>query len=205
MEYTAGQTQQVAVRNPKGRWQALQGDEFTGAAAFIDVAHLMVHAGRYFTAPDVDTDVDIATPKEWLFVTPDDDDLEVHVTFGVYSSRQCTLELFEDAETSADGTEITPLNHRRVSTYESAVAVYADPTVTADGTRIDVTGVGSQGGAMKLGGGVYCPYWDIKPNTKYLLRVTVAADDAIVTLQGDYYEFDVNDLTWVDPASSSSA
>lgn len=205
MEYPAGQTQQQALRNWLGRWQALQGDKYTGALAAIPIEHLMIHASRFFTAPDIDNDVDIASPKEWLFVTPNDDELEVHMVFGIVSSAQCIVELFEAAETSADGTEVTPVNHHRTSEYESLVAVYADPTVTDAGDLIDVKGVGSTGGAVKIGGETRGEEWDIKPNTKYLLRVTVGANDETVALSAGWYEFHEDDLTWEEPSSSSSS
>jgi len=206
MEYPAGQTQQSAIRNFLGRWQALQGDEYTGALAAIDIAHLMVHAGRFFSVPDVDLDVDIATPKEWLFVTPDDDDLEVHATLGVSSSGQTRFELFEGATASANGTEIVPVNHHRTSTYESQVTAYKDPTITDAGDLIDTAAVGSTGGSVKLGGVARNgAEWDLKPNTVYLLRATAGANDLVMTLSAEYYEFHEDELTWEDPSSSSSA
>lgn len=205
MEFTAGQTQQLALRNWLGRWQALQGDEYTGALAAIPIEHLMIHAGRYFTVPDIDNDVDIAAPKEWLFVTPDEDELEVHMVFGIVSSAQSIVELFEAPTTSADGTEIEPVNHHRTSAYESAIAVYYDPTVTADGTRLDVKGIGSTGGSVKIGGETRGEEWDIKPNTKYLLRVTVGANDETVALSAGWYEFREDELVFEEPSSSSSA
>lgn len=206
MEYAAGQTQQVALRNFLGRWQALQGDEYTGALAAIDTVHMMVHAGRLFSVPDVDQSVAIASPKEWLIITPDTDDLEVHGALGFYSSAGALFELFEGATVSANGSEITPVNHHRTSTYESLVQAFADPTVTDDGDRIDVAGVGSSGGGAKLGGSARPgAEWDLKPNTIYLARATVAANGTTVALETEYYEFDENELTFEDPTSSSSA
>lgn len=206
MEIRAGQTQQVAVRNTEGRYQVLAGDKYTGAMPAIDISHFMVHASRLFTAPDIDTDVDIASPKEWLFVTPDNDDLEVHMDFVAHVSGGAQVELFEAPTVSDMGSQLDSYNHHRTSEYTSEVNVYADPTVTGDGTRIDVTAAGSSGGpvsfARDVGRGAE---WDLKPNTMYLLRVTVRADNQTVSLAANWYEFDENDDVWAEPSSSSSA
>lgn len=206
MEFPGGQTQQRNVRNFKGRFQAIQGDEYSGAQAQIDIQHLMVHAGRYFSASDVDLLVAIASPKEWLFRMPDLEDYEIHCQFAISSSAQCVVELFENPTVSADGSEITPVNHHRTSTYASRVEVYSDPTVTDDGDRLNVAGIGSTGGSVKIGGVARNnAEWDLIPGTLYLIRVTVAANDSVVSQNAEWYEFYETEMTWEDPASSSSS
>lgn len=206
MFYQGGQTQQRVVRNERGTWQVIHGDFHTGSQSSIDIPHWMVHSGRYFSVSDVDTDVDIIGPKNWLFRTPDNDELEFHVQFAISSSAQRRVELFEDVSVSADGTPISPINHKRTSIYVSQLEAFADPTVTDDGTRIDVAGIGSTGGAVKIGGVARSnSEWILKPDTLYVLRVTVAANDAVVSNNTEYYEFSEDEETWVDPASSSSS
>jgi hypothetical protein len=205
MEFPAGQTQQRAVRNCKGRFQALLGDQFSGAMGAIDLEHLMVHAGRYFGVSDLDTSVDIASPKEWLFVTPDDDEREFHIKFLVVPSAAAIVELFEGATTSADGTPLSVVNHRRTSDYESELSAYADPTITDDGDRIGIGGAGSVGGPINVGAQLgNAVEFDLKPNTAYLLRATVGANGETVSMASGHYEFDVNELTFEDGSSSSA-
>jgi hypothetical protein len=201
MNFKAGQTQEVALRNYLGGWQAWQGDEKSGAGLAIAIEHLMVHAGRFYSINDVDTDVDIAGPKEWLFITPGNS-LEVHAIFVVAATAACTVELFEEA-TATVGTPLPAINHDRRSALTSDVAASADPAVTDDGNRIGIAGLGANGGVVALGAARNTEFL-LKAGTMYLLRVTVVADNTLVSMGVDYYEYDPLALT-LDPMESSSS
>jgi hypothetical protein len=207
MEIAAGNTQQVALRNLEGRYQVASGDRYTGAHGAINVEHMMVHAGRFFTAADIDEAVAPGSPKQWLFITPDVDTMEFHLQIAVTASKQSRIELFEGAEVSALGDAIEPVNHKRYSGYESQLAVHEDPTVDDEGDRIDVASVGTTGGNVRIGGVARSgAEWDLKPNTIYLLKVTAGAADDVVSMAAEYYEFDEDEAVFEDvPLSSSSS
>lgn len=205
MEFPAGNTQALALRNWAGRFQAAMCCKLTGGILTSSVEDIMTHLGRFFTVPDIDTDVDIATPKDYLFITPDDDDLEVHAAFGAYLGAGGYVSLYEEPTVTDNGDALTPQNHKRSSTYEAAVSAFKDPTITNVGTLIDISGVGSAGGNVKVGGVAGVGHWDIKKNTTYLLRINVLTDNTLVTHQSDWFEFDRTLLEFPEDEGSSSS
>jgi len=107
----------------------------------IEIEHYKVHEGNFYTVSDYDNDVDTASPKYWHIKTHAGD-VRVHIRIQVATDTGGLLELFENPTTTGDGTPLTPYNNDRNSGNTSVISFYYDPTVSADGTRIEVTRIG---------------------------------------------------------------
>jgi len=154
--------------------------------------HHKIHEGSHYTTVDYDNDVDIATPKYWHIKTPDTA-VVPHFVWRVKASLNGLVELFEAPTTSANGTALTSRNNDRNSSNTATTLFYYDPTVTGDGTRIDVDVIGSDG-ANPVGadGGDMSRdmEWLLKRNTAYLIKFTAGTDNCRVSLHMSHYEVD---------------
>lgn len=189
-------------------------DPTTHAQVAIDAEHHEIHEGHMWHAFDTDTDVDTGAPKEWLIVTPalnpdvsafgyDNKDFRgyyVHFAGSLISDTDYTVQLFEDTEVSDNGVEVTSKywrNRNRADT-EILTVWYRDPTVTTDGTELENTTINTTTNPIQSIGGIARTEseWVLKPATNYLIRVTVTADNAIVTLNTESYEHPHKDDWW---------
>lgn len=168
--------------------------ELDGGEYFINVSrsHHEVHVGRHYTMQSYDGDVDIASPKQYLFVTPDSD-LRAHFLPSIATGAGGVARIYEGVTTSADGTELTPRNSNRNFADASAVSCYEDPTVTDPGTLLCPTVIGGPGGsgpfpAASPGAASREDEWVLAPNTKYMIEFTPFADDTAVSLCAGWYE-----------------
>lgn len=110
--------------------------------------------------------------------------------FEVSASAGATkIEIFESPTTTANGTAITPLNKNRSSTRTSLTSVYFNPTVSANGTLLatrQILSIG--GGAHTEGGGTgISSEWVLKPNTKYIVKITNLSGSTITYASSFYY------------------
>ena len=163
-----------------------------GVDVWLDWIHHKVHHGELFTMSDIDTDVDILVPKEYLFVPKDD---EVDIVFSVFSNKGLLIELFEGVTTSADGTPITAFNHNRIHSQRvHKMEIFIDPTVTVDGTRLSVIKIGdvAQGNRTIVGEARPGAELKLAPDIKYLIRMTADADDTTVNISASFYEVNIN-------------
>ena len=157
-----------------------------GYLVAIEVEHHKVHEGDFYTASDYDNNVLVAAPKYWLIRTPAN--LRFHTKINIESDTGCLLEFFENPTINVNGVVLTAFNNDRNSAKTSIVQFYGDPTVGADGTRIQVARVGA-GREKKLGGVArLAAEWILKENEEYLVKVTVDANGANVTMNAEGYE-----------------
>lgn len=158
-----------------------------GRVESIPRDHDKVHTEQFFTLSDFDPDVDVGSPKYWHVATPDSD-IRFHVKINLESDTGGLLEFFENPTTGSRGTELTCFNNDRNSSNACSILFYKDPTVSADGTRLQVARIGA-GRDKKLGGVAKSDSeWILKKNEQYLIKVTPDANDAEVTITFEGYE-----------------
>lgn len=158
----------------------------------VPVEHHKIHEGSHYTTVDYDSDVDITGPKYWHIKAPDTT-VVPHLVWRVKASLNGLVELFEAPTTTADGTALTSRNNDRNSSNTATTLFYYDPTVTGDGTRIDVDVIGSDGAnpAGADGGDMNRETeWLLKRNTSYLIKFTSGTDNCRVSLHMSHYEVD---------------
>lgn len=83
------------------------------------------------------------------------------------------LALFESTTVSADGAARTPQSRNRISAPTCPIGVFGGPTVTGDGTQLELVGAQDP---------VTTCEWILKPGTNYLARLTNDAAGAIAAV-----------------------
>lgn len=158
-----------------------------GYLAQIAIEHHKVHEGVFYTVSDYDNNVLIASPKYWLIRTPNTA-VRFHTKINLETDTGSLLEFFENPTLTDDGAALTAYNNDRNSPNTSSLEFYSDPTVTNDGTRLVSARVGA--GREKKLGGVARPQAEfiLKQNEEYLVKLTVDANGADVTINIEGYE-----------------
>jgi len=161
-----------------------------GLLGVIRAEHYQIHVGNHFFAGDIDEDVDITTPKEWLIIAPPSK--AAHVMATVRSSKNGKVEIFEAPTTTDDGTAVTAFNNDRRGGGPKAATlqVFYDPTVTDDGTLLLPLAVGDDSSSGKGSGGLSDAESELIVNesTKYLIKYTSNSDNNRVSIVVDWYE-----------------
>jgi len=153
-------------------------DPVTHSLSVTDQVHRMNHLGMMFHASGkvtgmVDTNVD-----EFMFITGAKavHFQRLHFDFG---RGDIDILSYEDTLVSGNGSDLTSLifNQNRESTTTPLLAMYGAPTVTDVGTLLHTswippTGTGTGQSADGISGGGNGEEWLLKPNSKYLIRIT---------------------------------
>ena len=164
----------------------------------LDEGEYFIHQGQEFRLYDYDSEVDAATPKYWLAVSPAAP-IKVHIRFAFTCSGPGLLQGFAASTVSDNGTLLTSGNADGNSSNTAQHTFYKDPTVTNDGTQafvefIGSTGVspaGASGGAFDSGREIIAPQ-----DSELLLKFTSENDNTHASVVAWWYE--VGDNT-VDP------
>lgn len=113
-----------------------------------------------------------------------------HLVSTITVSGDCSIEFYEGATTTADGTAINLFNRNRNSATTPDIVLTHTPTISGDGTIVHPDYI--PGGQKKKATGGEDGFDDelvLKPSTKYLLRVTnESGANAIVAIAFDWYE-----------------
>jgi len=161
-----------------------------GLLGVIDGEHYQIHEGNHFFATDIDSDVDIASPKLWLVIAPPSK--TAHLLMTVHSSKNGTLEIFEAPTTTDDGTAVTAFNNDRRGGGPQAATlqVLKDPTVSDNGTLLFTQVMGDDSTSGKGTGGPAEPESELIVNesTKYLIKYTSLSDNNRLSIDVDWYE-----------------
>lgn len=172
----------------RGQYDIVRQDELARHLIEINSEHARIHQGNNFSISDVDTDVDIITPKQYLFITPNTA-TRIHFTFSLESEPGCTVEFFEDTTVTGNGTALSIINSRRDIANTSEMLAYYDPTVTVDGTRLFIQQSGTSTSGGKVGGHVsHEDEFILDVNSKYQIKITSLADNTKVSIYCDWYE-----------------
>lgn len=165
-------------------------DAISLAAVGIDTVHDRIHDGQAFSISDRATPVNIATPKKYLFITPNTG-LRAHFIFSVHTEPGARIQFFEGTTVSANGTPLTPQNNNRNSTNTALLSVFADPTVTGDGTSLFDREEGTATVGPTKGVGLELAHTNeiiLKQNTKYELKITPLSNNTVASTELDWYE-----------------
>lgn len=176
--------QQFMLVDRKGNSISLDGGEYL---VTMTRGHHEVHAGKHYTFQDIDEDVDILGPKEWLFVTPDTTK-RFHFLFSLSASGGGIIRFLEGVTTSADGTARTAMNNNRNSANTSDMLCYYDPTITDDGTLFCPTTIGSDSNQGSGGDSRRESEVILAQDTKYAIRFTPYANSTVVSICANWYE-----------------
>jgi len=167
----------------------------SGFLGQIEYAHARVHQGVLYEFHFESLDLDAATPKTILLQTGSK---TVHLFYELQAlGARVQFQIFEGPTITAasESAEIVPSNLNRdlaASSVALTTKIYATFTATADGTEI----IGAKRQILAYAGGVsrvnsvsrQSAERVLKANTKYLLRATSAANDAVFTFDGTFNE-----------------
>lgn len=160
----------------------------------LELAHHRIHEGNLFHINIINTNLQIANPKYFLFVSPSQDPVltdttKVHLIFRVTTNPGILLEFFEDSIVSNNGTALPIINHNRNSTTQSLGKAFENPTVVSEGTRIYIELVGTATvGGMSLSANRDEDEYILKIQTNYLLKITPLVDGVSTTTLFDGYD-----------------
>lgn len=162
-------------------------DTISGYLITIDDIHARIHQGVFFEANNLTLNVAVASPKKILLVTGGTK--VVHLSYDVETGAGgAKLELYEGTTVSDTGTPITSINENRLSTNTAEMQVFDTPTVTNDGTQIDIHQSGTTTAGGKLSGHVgFNREFILKKSTNYQLKITTLAQVDVST-EIDWYE-----------------
>lgn len=162
-------------------------DPICGIPIRMQLGIARIHAGCLFTAShDFNS-----TTGMILLKTPADK--FIHCDYGVDAYEPGRLQFFEAPTISAEGTELTLFNHKRMNTNTIGLEAFHTPTVTADGTELPSNTIGSNGvpGHSVGGSGENRNRYILKQDTYYLMRYT-ASVSGLFTLYSCVHEAEGN-------------
>lgn len=151
-------------------------DQGTGGSSawnVIDIAHIKVHEGRYFSGGYYNASVAGGGAIDLLIQSSATED--THVRFHLMTGGDATSQLYEGTTFSAAGTAVTISNHNRQSAKVFSGTVTHTPTVTDVGSQLNGTQfVPGGGGGNAVGGEMpgFLNEFILAASTTYLLRVT---------------------------------
>ena len=145
-----------------------------GSLKTIDRAHSSVHDGVSWTYAGAGS---VAAGQSIYFMGVTGD-VTAHLWefFVKTDSAPITVEFYEGATTSNDGTPQTPLNRNRQGTFVSTMQVFAGPTVTSDGTQLILAKI--LGNQQTVSSDNLEGEWILKKNTKYTFKITNNSNQA---------------------------
>ena len=106
--------------------------------------------------------------------------------FDVTSDGGITVEIFEGS-TYTGGTTINAINMDRNSSATDHMTIVHSPTVTDEGTLLDIQYLGGSGFHADVPGLTQSTPMALKVNTKYIIKVTNTSGDASKIAVGIYF------------------
>lgn len=155
---------------------------------FIDIVHSKIHQGYGFHIGDLTLDVDIASPKKYLIITPDTT-ARAHIVFVIETQPGAKFQFFEDTTVSDNGTALSLINYKRDSLITPVLQIFKDPTVTNDGTQVFLWQSGTSVAGGKVGGAIaHEDEFILKQNAKYQVLITPLSNNTVVFIHFNWYE-----------------
>jgi len=139
-----------------------------GSLKTIDRAHSSVHDGVSWTYAGAGSVV--ACQSIYFMGVTGDVTAHLWEFFVKTDSAPITVEFYEGATTSNDGTPQTPLNRNRQGTFTPSMQVFAGPTVTSDGTQLILAKI--LGNQQTVSSDNLEGEWILKKSTKYTFKIT---------------------------------
>ena len=156
----------------------VQTDEITGALVTLSVVHHEVHEGEFFSVAYKAADGAPLADNGTIILAMRSATRYLHMQAFAACGGDAEVEFFTGSTIDADGTLMTPSNHK-LSGGASTVTVRRDPTIGAAGTlRDNFLMPGGTGGNSIGGDGGQRDEWDISLNTWVFVRLTNRAGNA---------------------------
>lgn len=173
------------IRNPDGNGTATI-DKKTNSLIIIDFGHHEIHEGDHFFKKSY-VEIPSLSQVDFLFITPTNGK-ELHLVVNTEGSSEYTVEAYEDATISNNGTSVEYFNRNRNSLNNGTGELYFNPTIVDIGNLI----FDAKKGAGKQSGGETRANNEIilKKNSYYILRMINNAAGDVNTLDYlvDWYE-----------------
>lgn len=163
----------------------------TGAWILIDYAHHEIHDGCFFMYHDVITLAN-TNSQDYLITTGPESEM-THLGHSIEATGPITVEVYEATDKNAAGANELTYNRNRTSPKNPQTIIAKGVAGgTTDGTRI----VWFRGGISnnKTTNGTIAGTQNekiLKPNTKYIYRITSGMDDNIISIAIDWYEHEM--------------
>lgn len=153
----------------------------------IDYTHQKNHAGALFRYSDSLTLAAAAT-QVYLLTTPNSAK-RVHLTFSIDGTVVTSVEMHEGGDRVGTTLQST-YNANRTSTITPEMLLHKDVSGgTTDGTQLLRYSSGTTTGPSKSGAeATFDTEWILKPNTKYLIRITSGTNGNLINFQPVWIE-----------------
>lgn len=170
-------------------------ERVTHALKIIDSDHAYIHMGRLYSSYHKFSAIPAAGTRYILLKTPATKYVHYRSESISTSGDNVTIEFFEDPTTTADGTALSALNHRRTLPITAAtMTLFHTPTVTAEGTLLNQTYIGGGVGVGQARQGEEQGNnheWVLKRSASYLVKITNGSASAnTIQINPLWYEED---------------
>lgn len=146
--------------------------------------------GKDFVISNIVTGIGAGINKYYLVITGL---LKANMSFLASVSPGTTYTIFEGSTVSSNGTTIDIINQDRNATLTSTTSIFSDPTVTTEGTIIYTEQIGSSTSGGKGGASSQSESNELefvlKPNSKYLLKLSTLATGTSISVSLRWNEF----------------
>lgn len=166
---------------------ALVFDPLSDIPVTLDFAHHEIHDGSAFTA-SYTKDFSNGEVVDILMVTPDST-AHAHFTWAIDFELEGHMAIYEAVTATQAANPIVAYNRNRVGSPTAATVVLTfAPTAVTEGTTV-IREAHAGSGKLISGSRADSQEFVLKPNTKYLIRVTnVAAATSYISVRLDWYE-----------------
>ena len=165
-------------------------EQYSNAVRTIEQEHAMIHDGNAYQLSGRLASLASAA-SEYILIDPS---TPVHWRYFKFQSEggPFDVELFKNPTTTDPGSALTPVNRNDISSNTSSSTITEAPTVTDDGTRMDLDVSSLEGTGSRTRGaleGVGGAEWVIDGGNTYLIKVTNNDNSAILlTYKFFWYE-----------------
>lgn len=180
----------IQLQDPGDSARLARFDVLDKIPVFIPSSHSHIHSGHRFFYSELVT-LALAAVRDILLVTPDTINWAHFTELSIAGNKETNVKVYEGTTTSADGTGLTEINRNRNSATVSTTVLTHTPTITDVGALIFEVQFGeATGPASSRAGGAGATRQEVilKQNTKYLIRITSAANDNDISNFFDWYE-----------------
>lgn len=155
-----------------------QTDEITGALVVIDTVHHEIHEGEFFSVSYKAADGAPLADNATIILAARSATRYMHMQAFAAAGGDAELEFYTGSTVDADGTLMTPSNHK-LGAAASTATVRRDPTIAAAGTLRDNPFMPGGTGGNSIGAdGEQRDEWIISLNTWAFVRLTNRAGNA---------------------------
>lgn len=166
--------------------QYIRTDPILGGVHVVTSLHEMVHEDRIFHSSTPVLAIAAASVQNFLFRNAAK---EAHLVWEVTSSKEVHISLYEGPTVTVAGTARAPMNADRDGANTTAVTVFSQSTIAANGTFLEAKVLGSATAGGQIGGETRgLGEWIARASEDYLLVLDVQAVNTNVAVNWRFYE-----------------